>query len=177
MKVIETERLILRTWEDDDAEPYYRINQDPKVLEFLPGPMTINQAKVFIFEMNQRFTEYNYTLWAAEEKATASLMGFIGLQVPRWQAHFSPCVEVGWRLGSEYWGKGYAPEGARAALDYGFNTLNFSEIVSFTVPANHRSIRVMEKIGMQRDFEGDFEHPNFIPDHPLCKHVLYRVKG
>ena len=176
MKVIETERVILRTWEDDDVDAYYRINQDPKVIELLRGPLTMQEAKDFIAFVNQQFDKIGYTLWAAEEKYSGKLMGFIGLDPLKWEAPFGPCVEIGWRLGSEYWEKGYATEGAKAALEYGFKKCGLKEIVSFTVPANIRSIRVMEKIGMQRDLSGDFAHPKLSPDHKLSKHVLYRIK-
>src|SRR5579872_4614167 len=136
MKVIETERLILRTWQDGDIDEYYRINQDSKVTEFLRGPLTMQEVKDFIAFVNQQFDKIGYTLWAAEEKSSGKLMGFIGLDPLKWEAPFGPCVEVGWRLGSEYWGKGYATEGATAALEYGFNVCDLQEIVSFTVPAN-----------------------------------------
>jgi len=175
IKVIETERLILRTWKESDAEAYFEINQDPKVLEFLPGPLTMDTVKRFIADMNQRFADHGYTLWAVEEKTTGAMMGFIGFSSPSWKAHFIPCVEIGWRLGSQYWGKGYATEGAKAVLEYGFKNFGWNEIVSFTVPNNVRSIRVMKKIGMKRDLNGDFSLPVFPLDHPLSKHVLYRI--
>jgi RimJ/RimL family protein N-acetyltransferase len=175
MKIIETERLILRTWKDEDAEAFYRINQDPKVLEFLLGPMSIEEVKKFIREKNEFFNQYKYTLWAVEEKTSHALIGFVGLWNPPWQAPFTPCVEIGWRLGSQYWGQGYAVEAATAVLNYGFNCINFPELVSFTVPLNIRSLRVMEKIGMKRDFKGDFAHPKLPLAHPLSQHVLYRI--
>lgn len=177
MTVIETERLILRTWKEEDVEPYYLINQDPKVIEFLPKAMTKKEAKWFMSEMNQQFVDRNHTFWAVEEKETQALIGFVGLNKPFWKSHFTPCVEIGWRLGSEHWGKGYATEGAKASLEYGWNTLGLTEIVSFTVPANSRSIRVMKRIGMQRDKGGDFAHPKLPEDHPLSMHVLYRIQN
>lgn len=177
MNIIETERLILRTWKDQDADAYWRINQDAKVTEFLLGPLSMEQVQTFIQDMNQKFLKTGYTFWAVEEKATGSLIGFIGFSSPTWQAHFTPCIEIAWRLGSQYWGKGYATEGAKAALEYGFKKLGFTEVVSFTVPANLRSIRVMEKIGMTRDVNGDFAHPKLASDHPLSIHVLYRIQN
>ncbi len=175
MNIIETDRLILRTWKTEDAEPYYQINQDPKVIEFLPGSITMMQAKDFISRMNDQGQEKGYTLWAAELKKNGDLIGFIGLNYTDWKAHFTPATEVGWRLGSQYWRKGYATEGAKACLAYGFKNVGLSEIVSFTVPENLRSIRVMEKIGMKRDITGDFAHPKLEPNHRLSKHVLYRI--
>lgn len=174
MNIIETDRIILRSWKDEDKEAFYRINQDINVTEHLLGPLTMQEVTDFITSMNLQFDNTGYTLWAAEEKSSGKLMGFIGLHSPKWEAHFTPCVEIGWRLGSEFWGKGYATEGAKAVLDYGFNQCGLTEIVAFTVPANVRSMRVMEKIGMQRDVNGDFAHPKLAPEHKLSKHVLYR---
>jgi RimJ/RimL family protein N-acetyltransferase len=179
MNIIETDRLILRTWKEEDAEPYYQINQDPKVIEFLRGPLTIKQCRDFTVAANRHQDELGYTLWAAELKENGVLIGFIGLNDPDFfsasDLPFTPHIEIGWRLGSQYWGKGYATEGAKACLAYGFEKVRLSEIVSFTVPQNLRSIRVMEKIGMKRDPKGDFEHPKLAPDHRLSKHVLYRI--
>ncbi|HVV69747.1 MAG TPA: GNAT family N-acetyltransferase [Gammaproteobacteria bacterium] len=176
MKIIETARLILRTWQSEDLDPYYRINQDPKVIEFLLGTMSQEEVKQFIDKNNQQQETRGFTLWAAELKVTHELIGFIGLNYTDWPAHFTPAVEVGWRLGSEYWGNGYATEGAKACLDYGFNQCGLKEIVSFTVPANLRSIRVMERIGMLRDVNDDFSHPRLASEHRLSRHVLYRIK-
>ena len=175
MIVIETKRLILRTWNDEDIDAYYLINQDPKVVEFLLKISSIDKAREFIEQMNVQFNDFGFTLFAAEEKASGELMGFIGLNAPKWSAHFTPCVEIGWRLGSKYWGQGYATEGARAVIDFGFNQCGLKEIVAFTVPANLRSSRVMEKIGMMRDINGDFNHPMVPEDHLLLKHILYRI--
>lgn len=178
MTVIETERLLLRTWTQNDAEAYFLINQDPQVLEFLPGPLTKEQVCEFILSANRSQDKLGYTLFAAELEESAQFIGFIGLWYMdrNFKTHFTPAVDVGWRLGSQYWGKGYATEGARASLDYGFSCIGLHEIVAMTVPANIRSIRVMEKIGMQRDFEGDFAHPNLGPNHSLSQHVLYRIQ-
>lgn len=174
--VLETSRLILRTWKAEDAEDYYKINQDPKVIEFLPGSLTMAEVRAFMDKMNERFFLYGYTLWAAKLKRTREFMGFIGLNYIDWEAPFKPKVEIGWRLGSAYWGQGYAPEGARAALTYGFENKRIQEIVAFTAFKNKRSIRVMEKIGLQRDKEGGFHHPKLPTNHPLSYHVLYRLK-
>lgn len=171
--VIETERLILRTWQDKDANAFYRINNQPKVTEFLLGPMIKDSVKKFMLDMNQQFKETGYTLWATVEKSTNKLIGFIGLNTPKWEADFTPCVEIGWRLGAEFWGKGYATEGAQAVLDYGFTQCHLKEIVSFTIPENIRSIRVMEKIGMH--YVGNFMHPKVPTEHAFCKHVLYKI--
>lgn len=173
--IIETERLILRTWKKEDADPYFQINQDPKVIEFLRGPLTMEQVNDFIPAVNSHGDKHSYTLWATCLKETGELIGFIGLNYTDWESHFTPAVEVGWRLGSQYWGKGYATEGAKACLEYGFKKCSLKEIISFTVPSNVRSIRVMEKFGLKRDMHGDFAHPKLPVDHPLSQHILYRL--
>ena len=129
----------------------------------------------FMKAKNRQQEERGFTLWAAELKATHELIGFVVLNYTDWEADFTPAVEVGWRLGSQYWGYGYATEGAEAAIEFGFNTIGLDEIVSFTVPMNYRSICVMERIGLQRDLKGDFRHPKLTLDHPLSQHVLYRL--
>lgn len=174
--MIETERLILRTWRDEDVEPYYLINQDPRVLEFLLGPPSMSEVKEFIRAMNDQLSGEAYTLWAVEEKETGLMIGFTGLHKIAPSLPFAPAVEIGWRLGSQYWGQGYATEAARAVIDYGFEKIGLDEIVSFTARGNVRSMRVMEKIGMRRDFKGDFAHSKLPKDHPLSQHVLYRMK-
>lgn len=172
---IETERLILRLWRDEDAPVFAAINQDPKVIEFLRGPLSLTECQDFISRANAHFTKYGFGLWVVTLKKTNQMIGFVGLNVPDFQSHFTPCVEIGWRLGSQYWGKGYAFEAATAALEVGFKNFGLKEIVAFTVPKNLRSIAVMEKLKMQRDFAGDFLHPKLTPDHPLSQHILYRI--
>jgi RimJ/RimL family protein N-acetyltransferase len=174
--ILATERLILRTWKAEDAEAYFLINQDAKVIEFLPRSLTMQEVDDFIERVNKQQDERSYSLWAIELKETGEFIGFTGLNYTDFPADFTPAVEVGWRLGSQFWGSGYATEAAKAALDYGFNEMGLHEIVSFTVPANKRSINVMEKIGLKRDFAGDFAHPKLSMEHPLSQHVLYRIK-
>ena len=173
--ILETERLILRLWREADAHDYYEINQDPRVLEFLGGPLTMKQVTDFFSVANDRYEKQGFTLWAVELKESSVLIGFIGLDLVRLDIHFTPAVEIAWRLGSQYWGNGYATEGARAALAYGFKSCGLKEIVSFTVPANHRSLRVMEKIGLHRDVSGDFAHPLLPATDSLSQHLLYRL--
>ena len=177
MIVIETKRLILRTWDNDDINDYYLLNQDPKVVEFLLKMSSIEQAKEFIENMNHQFHIYGYTVFAVEEKESGELIGFTGLNSPKWSTIFTPCVEIGWRLSSKFWGKGYATEAARAVLDYGFKECALDEILAWTVPANIRSISVMKKIGMEHDINGDFNHPEVPEGHKLLKHILYRIKS
>jgi RimJ/RimL family protein N-acetyltransferase len=141
-KNIQTERLLLRQFELSDSQKYFEINQDADVIEFLPGKLTLNESEGFIRKDNLH--KYGYCLYAAELKQTSELIGFIGLNY----TGFLKQTEVGWRLGREYWGNGYATEGATACLDFACNTLNLNQIISFTVLKNTRSIKVMEKIGL-----------------------------
>lgn len=177
MKYLTTSRLLLRAWKDEDVEPFYKMNQSSVVMEYFPELWSMDMVQSFIVRMNEQLSRENYTLWAVEEKESKQFIGFIGLNHPTWDAHFTPCVEIGWRLAAEFWGKGYATEGAKATLEYAFQDLHIPEIVSFTVPDNFRSRRVMERIGMTRDFTGDFLHPKLAPDHKLAKHVLYRIRN
>ncbi|OJW10232.1 MAG: GNAT family N-acetyltransferase [Legionella sp. 39-23] len=151
------------------------MNQDSQVMEFIPNLWTMDMVTSFIERMNTQLAAENYTLWAVEEKNSQQFMGFIGLNRPVWEAHFTPCVEIGWRLAFSFWGRGYATEGAQAVLNYAFDTLKLKEIVAFTVPDNLRSQRVMEKIGMIRDIQGDFLHPKIDPVNSLAKHYLFRI--
>ncbi|KTD50500.1 acetyltransferase [Legionella rubrilucens] len=177
MHTITTTRLFLRPWHPNDSKPFFDINQDKKVLEFLPGPMSQEQINDFMQYQNAQLDKRKYMLWAAELQDTGELIGFIGLNYFDKPTHFSPAVEIGWRLGSQYWGHGYAPEGALACLDYAFKQLGLDEIVAFTVPDNARSRKVMAKIGMVQDMDGSFAHPGLSVEHRLSRHVLYRKKG
>jgi RimJ/RimL family protein N-acetyltransferase len=172
---LSSERLLLREWRDDDLEPLAGLCADPVVMEHFPGPMDRDQTAAMLTRMRAHFDRHPFGFWAAEERATGALLGFIGLAVPSFNAPFTPCVEIGWRLARSSWGKGLATEGAQVVLRHGFEVLHLPEIVSFTVPANVRSRRVMEKLGMRRDLAGDFQHPNLPQGHPLRAHVLYRL--
>lgn len=172
---LRTRRLHLRRWRDEDCDAFAALNADPRVNEFLPGPLTREQSDAVAARIARHIEEHGYGLWAVEAPGVTPFAGFVGLTAPRFEAHFTPCVEIGWRLAAEYWGRGYATEAARAALRFGFETLGLSEIVSFTVPDNARSRRVMEKIGMTHDPAADFEHPSLPEGHRLRRHVLYRV--
>jgi ribosomal-protein-alanine N-acetyltransferase len=143
-------------------------------MEFLPAASRA-EIDAFIQRIKTHFAEHGFGWWAVEVPGVAPFIGFIGLAVPRFEAPFMPAIEVGWRLASAHWGKGYATEGARAALEFGFTQLGLEEIVSFTVPANARSLRVMERLGMTHDPAEDFDHPRLPEGHPLRRHVLYRL--
>ncbi len=172
---IHTDRLLLRRWSSADREPFARLNADPRVVEFLPGPMPREQSNAFADSIEAHFETKGFGLWAVEIRHVTPFAGFVGLSIPRFDAHFTPCVEIGWRLDADHWNQGYATEGARAALDFAFRSLQLAEVVSFTVPDNVRSRRVMEKIGMTREPIDDLDHPRLPEGHRLRRHVLYRI--
>ncbi len=169
-----TERLLLRCWRDEDLEPFANMNADPEVMRHFPAPLTRDESNQLAERIRQGFADNGFGLWAVEVKGGAAFIGFIGLAIPTFDAHFTPCVEVGWRLAADYWGNGFAPEGARAVLEFGFRQLD--EIVSLTAVQNLPSRRVMEKIGMTHDPSDDFDHPSLPKGHRLERHVLYRVR-
>lgn len=152
------------------------INRDEAAMEFLPGLLSREESDGLADRIQAHFDEYGFGQWAAELREGAQFIGAIGLSIPRFNPEFPPCVEIGWRLASRHWGKGLATEGARAVVRYAFETLALPELVSFTVPANTRSRRVMEKLGMTHDELDDFDHPLLPEEHPLRRHVLYRLK-
>jgi RimJ/RimL family protein N-acetyltransferase len=172
---LRTERLYLRRWRATDHEPFAALNADPRVMEYFPAPLSPEESEALTSRIEGHFEQHGFGVWAVEITGTAPFAGFIGLSIPRFEAHFTPCVEIGWRLASEYWGCGYATEGARATVAFGFEQLCLSEIVSFTVPGNLRSRRVMERLGMTRNLADDFDHPALPEGHSLRRHVLYRI--
>ena len=175
MIIIETERLILRTWQDQDIDAMAAIDQDPKVCEYFPGIGNREATAARIAKIRQHYEDHGFSLYAVELKFSSTFIGFLGLMIPSFKAHFTPAVEIGWRLASDHWNQGYATEGAKAALIYAFDTLKLNEVVSFTVINNKASRRVMEKIGMRHNPADDFAHPNLADGHPLKQHVLYRL--
>jgi len=176
MPELETERLRLRRWRAEDREPFARMNDDAAVMEFFPSRLTREESDALVDRIETHFAEHGFGLWAAELRAEGSFIGYIGLAAPRFEAHFTPCVEIGWRLARANWGKGLATEGARAVVRDAFEELGLEELVSFTAPANVHSRRVMEKLGMTHDAREDFDHPLLPEGHWLRRHVLYRVR-
>lgn len=173
---IETPRLLIRRWRAGDQAPFAALNADPAAMRHFPAPLDRAESDAMIARLEAHAERRGFTFWAVEERAGGDFVGAVGLLAPGFQAHFTPCVEVGWRLAPRHWGKGYASEAAAACLDYGFGTLGLEEIVSFTVPANEPSWRVMQRIGMRRDEAGDFDHPALPEGHPLRRHLLYRKR-
>jgi ribosomal-protein-alanine N-acetyltransferase len=172
---LSTERLRLRHWRPADREPFAALNADPEVMAYFPDRLTREQSDRVAARIEADLERDGYGLWALETKAGGEFVGFTGLSPVTYETHFTPAVEVGWRLARAAWGQGYATEAARAALAFGFDEAGLEEIVSFATVGNTRSRAVMERIGMERDPDGDFEHPSLPVGHPLAPHVLYRI--
>ncbi len=172
---LRTTRLLLRRWLPQDRRPFAALNADPHVMRFFPALLSRAQSDAMIVKMEAHFERHGYGLWALERIQDERFVGFCGLNHPAFDAPFQPCVEIGWRLAAEAHGSGLATEAALAVCKLAFSEIGLSEIVSFTVPSNAPSRRVMEKIGMLHDPRNDFDHPGLPPGHPLCRHVLYRL--
>lgn len=174
MVVIETARLRLRTWEPADREPFAKLNADVRVMEFFPAVLSRPESEALVDRVEAHFECHGFGPFAVQLRETREFIGFSGPFVVSFESHFTPCVEIGWRLASDYWGHGYATEAARAVLRHCSEVLELKRLVAFTVPMNVRSRRVMEKIGMTHDPRDDFDHPKLPEGHPLRRHVLYR---
>lgn len=148
---------------------------NPDFNRYMPGPFDRSESDAMIDRFEAQFDQDGFGMWALELVEEARFIGCVGLAA-RKSLPFSPCVEIGWRISPQFWNRGYATEGAQAVLDFGLGSLALDEVVSFTVPDNLASRRVMEKIGMIRDPDGDFDHPALKPGHPLRPHILYRIK-
>jgi RimJ/RimL family protein N-acetyltransferase len=170
-----TERLRLRRWRAADREPFAALNADPRVMRHFPALLAREASDALAERIEAGFERDGFGPWAVEVPGVAPFVGFVGLSLPAFEAPFTPCVELGWRIAAEHWNRGYATEAARAALAFAFGELRLSEVVAFTVPANLPSRRVMEKLGMRRDAAGDFDHPWLPAGYPLRRHVLYRI--
>jgi RimJ/RimL family protein N-acetyltransferase len=173
--VIATPRLSLRPWRDEDLGPFAALNADRRVMERFPGTLDRPESDALALRIREHFAARGFGLWAVEAPGCANFIGFVGLAVPTLEAHFMPCVEIGWRLAFEHWGRGYATEAGSAVVAHAFGPLGLEELVSFTVPANRRSRRVMERLGMQHSPADDFEYPDLPEGHPLRPHLLYRL--
>ncbi|WP_227317398.1 GNAT family N-acetyltransferase [Cedecea davisae] len=170
----QTERLILRPWREDDLPSFAQMNADQEVMRYFLKPLTGDESREYFESFRQRMIENGFGFWALEERSSGELAGFVGLNRPGYTLPFSPCVEIGWRLRKTFWGKGYAPEAAARALRVGFEEYGLESIVAFTALPNMPSQRVMEKIGMSR--EGEFDHPMVPENHPLLRHVWYKIR-
>ena len=172
---LETPRLHLRQWIPADCETWVALNDDPHVMEHFPKHLTTDESLGSMGRIETAIATQGRRLWAAERRDTGAYIGFIGLQRPGFDP-FLDDVEVGWRLAHEHWGNGFAPEGARAALDFAFATLGLERVISMTSAPNTRSMRVMEKLGMTRVAGADFDHPRVPEGHRLRRHVMYALE-
>ncbi len=174
--ILTTPRLVLRPWREEDFEPFAELNADAEVMRHFPAPYTREATREVMERSRAHLANHGWGCWAVERPGTDPFIGFIGLGVPAFEAPFTPCVEIAWRLAKAHWGLGLAPEGARAVLDHAFGPLGLEEVVAITAVGNAPSRRVMEKLGMTRDPADDFHHPKVAPDHPLAACVLYRIR-
>lgn len=170
---LNTDRLIMREWTQDDIKPFAAINAEPAVNRYLPA-MNEAQSAAWIARASAHFAAHGWGFWALEERDTGCLIGLCGLNTVAWEAHFTPAIEIGWRLATRCHGQGYAHEAALRAIDFAFSGLETDRIVSFTVPANTASWGLMKRLGMTR--LEDFDHPNLPDGHALKRHVLYELK-
>ena len=175
IRELKTERLLLRAWRPEDRAPYAALNADAEVMQYLLGPMTREKSAEQIESFQQDFVANEFGRWAVEVPGVSPFIGMVGLSVVPYQAHFTPAVQIAWRLARGHWGRGYASEAASAALAFGFEVAGLREIVAMTVPVNLRSQAVMQKLGMTQNPADDFDHPSVPARHPLVRHVLYRM--
>jgi 3-dehydroquinate dehydratase/shikimate dehydrogenase len=173
---LKTKRLILRPWREEDLHAFAQLNADPRVMEFFPSVRDLEESSKEYNFVHDCFEKYGWGFWAVSIIDGPEFIGFIGLKHANLLSTNSPPVEVGWRLAYDYWGKGYATEGALESLKFGFTDLNLNEIVSYTPVGNIRSRNVMEKIGMHHNDHDDFDHPKLPEGHHLQRHVLYRIE-
>ena len=174
---LRTERLLLRRWRESDRTLFAGMNADPEVMRHFTAPLSREESDSLVDRIEDAFDIWGFGLWAIEVPGVAGFIGFTGLWPVGFEAHFTPAVEIGWRLNKESWRNGYATEAAAAALDFGLGPAGLDEVVSFTIPANVRSIAVMERIGMSHDPADDFDHPNIPGGSSLSRHVLYRMSA
>jgi RimJ/RimL family protein N-acetyltransferase len=172
---LRTGRLLLRRWRASDRGPFADLNAEPEVMEYFPKSLSRAESDRLVERVEDELERRGYGLWALEVLASGEFIGFTGLAPVSFEAHFTPAIEIGWRLARSAWGRGYATEAAVAALAFGFEEIGLDEIVSIAVVENRRSRAVMERIGMKRDPEGDFDHPSLPIGDPLSRHVLYRI--
>lgn len=172
-----TARLLLRRWRETDHAPFAALNADPMVREYFPSRLTQAESDDLVAKIEAGFETRGYGLWALEVRASGEFVGFTGLAVPSFKAHFTPAVEVGWRLARSAWGQGYATEAGLASVAFGFRDVGLDEIVSFTSAANARSRAVMQSIGMTHNPDDDFDHPELEETDILRPHVLYQISA
>ncbi|MBL8021763.1 MAG: GNAT family N-acetyltransferase [Leptospirales bacterium] len=173
----ETDRLVLRRWLPSDLGPFQRMNADPYVMRYFPSTRTNEESAELLQKTERHFEEHGFGVWALELKATGEWIGLTGAAHVPFEAHFTPAVELGWRIVGKFHGQGYATEAARFTCEFAFKELKLSGLVAFTIPANLPSRRVMEKLGMKHNPAENFNHPLVPPDSPARVHVLYRLSS
>ncbi len=172
-----TNRLLLRAWKESDYPLFAKMNADKRVMEHFPSTLSTKESSALATKLSEELEEKEYGLWAVEVPDITSFIGFVGLHYQDFEGPFTPCIEIGWRLAFEHWGKGYAFEAATKVVDYAFSKLKLRELVSFTAKTNKRSQKLMQRLKMTHDPADDFEHPKLALGHPLRSHVLYRLKN
>lgn len=172
---LESARLLMRQWRDADLDAFADMCADERVMKYFPDTLSRLESAGVIGRIRGHFAEFGFGLWSLERKDTGDFIGFTGLSTVGFDAHFTPAVEIGWRLAYDHWGLGYASEAAWTALRCGFGPLGLEEVVAFTAAVNVPSEKVMQAVGMRRDTGGDFNHPALADDHPLQPHRLYRI--
>lgn len=176
VRELRTRRTLLRQWQDSDLDDWVAMNADPEVRRYFPSVLNAEQALAEAGRIRAALQRRGWGAWALELPGRLPFAGFVGLIVPAWDAHFTPAVEIGWRLPRAAWGQGYASEAAAAAAAFALEALQLDELVAITVPTNLPSRRVMARIGMAHDAAGDFAHPALPAEHPMSRHVLYRLR-
>lgn len=174
--MITTPRLLIRPWQPRDHQPFIDMNQDPLVMRYFPSVLTPAESIDAIRNYEQRFEQDGFGFWATELLATGQFIGVLGLSRIRFDAPFTPGIEIGWRLAQPFWNQGLATEGAAAILAHAFHQLALDEVVAITAATNIPSRRIMEKLHMTYNPADDFLHPRLASDHPLAPHVLYRAR-
>jgi len=172
--ILETQRLIIRKWRDSDLQPMAAINQDPQVMEYFPAPKNLEETRSFIIANMRIYEQVGYCFYAVELKDNHKFIGFVGLSPVGDELPCGPAVEIGWRLGVKYWGKGYANEAAQAIVAHAFNILGINELVTFTASTNKKSEKLMQRLGFERSEQDDFDHPKIADGHILQRHVFYK---
>lgn len=172
---LRTPRVLLRQWKDSDSDAWAAMNADPQVRRYFPGVLNRTEAQGEADRIRAAIAQRGWGMWALEIPGVHPFAGFVGLNLPGFEAPWMPAVEVGWRLAANTWHQGYASEGARAALDFAFTQLDLPQVVAMSVPTNAPSHAVMQRIGMLRDTAGDFDHPRVPNDSPLKRHLLHRI--
>ncbi len=172
---IETERLILRQWREEDKLLFAKLNADPLVMKYFPEVMTTAKSDELADRIKSLIDKNGWGFWAIEAISNNRFIGFTGLNQPDYELPVNACVEIGWRLSSDVWGQGYATEAARACLDFAFQNLVLEEVFAFAAVSNKKSRAVMERLDMVNQ-ESNFDHPLVPKGHPQIEHVLYKIK-